>query len=166
MGEKTFEPNRFNTRSHKLIGHFERYDGNEKFENGEPEFDEVREEIANHYGVPFLKNSHIFIIDNETVANQRHHRAFCVVLRKNGEEKTGWYIDGRMPHATMMKRLYGHYGIPKDDKNEAVFGFIDPDGFDEVPDIQKKAEEQGKLIQWFVRDTMLSPEVVEFQKEL
>jgi hypothetical protein len=159
-----FEPPIFNTHHPRLRGHFEMYDGAEAFENGEPEFDEVRKEIANHFGVPFVEEEeggelsdatgNLFIIDNKHVENQRHHRAFCVVKRKEGDEERAWYIDGRMPHATMLKRLYGHYGVPEDDHNEISIGFLDDEGFPDIEEIQKKAKEQGKQIQWFIRETV------------
>ncbi|MEK7150844.1 MAG: hypothetical protein AAB783_01460, partial [Patescibacteria group bacterium] len=85
-----FEPLVINTHHHRLKGHFENYEGNVEFENGEPEFDEIRAEIARHYGVPFVEDEeelskqeegHIFVIDNKLVKNQRHYRAFCVVSR-------------------------------------------------------------------------------------
>lgn len=152
-GEK-FEPNIFNTHKHSLKGHFESYNGDNAYENGEPEFDEVRQEIADHYGVP-NDEEHVFIIDNDIVKRQRHQRAFCVLRRKDKEGKTeAWYIDGRVPHVSMLERLYNHYSIPDDDFNEKALGFLDCDEFQDIPDIQAKAKEQGKPITWFIRETI------------
>lgn len=47
------KPEAFNTHSPHLRGHFENYREEPTFENGEPEYDEIREEIAQYYGVPF-----------------------------------------------------------------------------------------------------------------
>lgn len=159
-----FEPHVFNTHHPKLRGHFEKYNGDLELENGEPEFDDIRREIAQHFGVPFNEESadaissheegHIFIIDNEMVEKQRHVRAFCVIRRQVGDKKDAWYIDGRMPHATMLLRLYNHYHVPDDDHNEISLGFLDDQGFANVPEVQKKAEEQGKPITWFIRETV------------
>ncbi|MEK7576520.1 MAG: hypothetical protein AAB482_02375 [Patescibacteria group bacterium] len=161
---KEFEPLVFNTHNHRLRGHFENYSGKKEFENGEPEFDEIRQEIAKHFGVPFVEENedelskqdegHIFIIDNKLVPNQRHYRAFCVVVREKDGKRDAWYIDGRMPHATMLLRLYNHYGVSEEDRNEVSLGFLDDEGFPNIPEIQEKAEEQKKPIRWFIRETV------------
>ena len=159
-----FKPPVFNTLSPKLKAHFETYDGEMAFENGEPEFDDIREEIASHYGVPFVEDredapeseNHLFIVDNDMVKNQRHARAFCVIKRIEGGRPDAWYIDGRMPHAILLKRLYNHYKVPDDEHNEKALGFLDNEGFPEIESIQEKAKELGKPITWFIRDTINS----------
>ena len=161
MSEEGFKPQMFNTIGHKLKAHFEKYNGDAGFENGEPEFDEIREEIARYYGVPFTEErdnapegeNHLFIVDNSMVANQRHARAFCVIQRKEGDKTDAWYIDGRLPHAVLLRRLYNYYGVPDDDSDEKSLGFLDTEGFNEVEDIQKKSQELGKQIKWFIKDT-------------
>lgn len=150
MNEEGFKPQVFNTIDHKLKAHFEMYDGAAGFENGEPEFDEIREEITRYYGVP---EDHLFIVDNKMVPNQRHNRAFCVIHRKEGDKTDAWYIDGRMPHAVLLKRLYNYYKVPDDDSGEKSLGFLDTEGFPEIESIQEKANEIGKPITWFVKDT-------------
>jgi len=137
------------------------YNGGSKFENGEPEFNDIREEIAEYYGVPFTEErngesegeNHLFIVDNKLIKNQRHARAFCVIQRKEGDKTDAWYIDGRLPHFTMLQRLYNHYKVPDDDNNEKSMGFLDTEGFPEIEDIQKKAEEIGRPITWFIKET-------------
>jgi len=161
-----FEPEVFNTKSPKLKGHFEAYEGNVKFENGEPEFDVVREEIATRYGVPFEKETHVFIGDNELVNNQRHQRAFSIVRRKNGDKTEAWYIDGRLPHAVLLRRLYNFYGIPKDDENEVFNGFLDSEAFEDIPEIQERAKKIGKPITWFIRETVDRQNIRDFQEEI
>ncbi len=165
MENKEFEPHVFDTKSHKLKAYFENYEGDLKFENGEPEFDEIREEIAEHYGVPFEKEEHIFIVDNKLIDRQRHARAFSVVQRKKEGSADAWYIDGRLPHAVLLRRLYNHYGIPKDDQNEAVLGFLDPNEFEGIKEIQKKAKESGVPITWFVRETVPGSKINELLGE-
>jgi len=157
--DEKFKPEVFNTHSLHLKAHFERYNGEAGHEGHEPEFDEIREEIARHYGVPFIEDddgnarNHIFIIENDLVKNQRHVRAFCVIQRKVGDKVDAWYIDGRMPHVTMLQRLYDYYHVPDDDLNEKSLGFIDDEGFLGIEAIQKKAGELGKPITWFIRET-------------
>lgn len=155
-------PEVFNTHSPHLRGHFESYNEEPTFENGEPEYDEVREEIAEYYGVPFTteedeenssKENHIFIVDNKQVKRQRNHRAFCVIRRIENGKTNAWYIDGRIPHFTLLQRLYNYYKVPDDDHNEKSLGFLDYEGFTDVEMIQKKAKEMGKPIKWFLRDT-------------
>ena len=156
-----FKPEVFDTHAQQLFGHFETYDGANKFENGEPEFNEIREEIAKYYGVPFTEDrentpgaeNHLFFVDNKLVPNQRHSRAFCVIQRKEGDEIDAWYIDGRLPHAIMLRRLYNYYKVPDDEHNEKSLGFLDTEGFPEIEDIQEKAKELGKQITWFIRDS-------------
>lgn len=168
MSAEKFKPEIFDTITNpKLRAWFERYDGVEQFENGEPEFDPIREEIADHFGVPYTtegdvdsqKENHIFIVDNEMVENQRHYRAFCVLTREENGKKSGWYIDGRLPHAVMLRRLYNHYNVPDDDENEIALGFLDEQGFPDIEKIQEKAKERGKPIRWFLRN-IISPEKV------
>ena len=157
------EPQIFNTHDPILRAHFEKYNGEMSFENGEPEFDDVRLEIAAHYGVPVpaededigeTSAGYIFIVDNKLVKKQRHHRAFCVVRRKEGEKQRAWYIDGRLPHAVLLRRLYNYYGVSDDDNNEVFLGFLDNEGFPDIDEIQKRAEEQEKPINWFIRETV------------
>lgn len=150
-GEK-FEPSVFNTHSVKLRAHFETYGGDQKFENGEGELDDIRTEIAEHFGVPNDEN-HILIIDNDMVENQRHRRAFSVIVRKKPGEEDAWYIDGRTAHITQLNRLYNYYGVPDDEFNEKHMGFLDVDGFDDIEDIQKESQKKGKPIHWFIRVT-------------
>lgn len=177
MSVEGFKPNVFNTITNpKLRAWFEKYNGEQQFENGEPEFDMVRQEIADHFNVPYTtegddedkdedkKENHLFIVDNEMVEKQRHYRAFCVITRGEGENRDGWYIDGRLPHAVMLRRLYNHYNVPDDDENEISLGFLDDEGFPDIEDIQKKAQEQGRPIQWFIRD-VVSPERTSPDKE-
>ncbi|OGL82509.1 hypothetical protein A3H10_02910 [Candidatus Uhrbacteria bacterium RIFCSPLOWO2_12_FULL_46_10] len=157
------EPHIFNTHDARLRAHFEKYDGETSFENGEPEFDEVRLEIAAHYGVPLPEESdgpdektkgHIFIVDNKLVENQRHHRAFCVVRRREGEKQDAWYIDGRLAHVALLGRLYNYYKVPNDEHNEVCLGFLDNEGFSDIEEIQKKARVQNSPITWFIRETV------------
>ncbi|OGF69846.1 hypothetical protein A3H65_03010 [Candidatus Giovannonibacteria bacterium RIFCSPLOWO2_02_FULL_45_14] len=155
-------PETFNTHSPHLRGHFENYREEAVFKNGEPEYDETREEIAKYYEVPFTteedeeasrKENHIFIVDNKIVSRQRNHRAFCVITRNEGEKKSAWYIDGRLPHATMLNRLYNYYNVPDDNQNEINLGFLDYEGFPDIEEVQKKSKEIGKPITWFLRTT-------------
>lgn len=155
-------PETFNTRSPHLRGHFENYKEEAVFKNGEPEYDETREEIARYYNVPFTteddkeadeSENHIFIVDNKIVSKQRNHRAFCVIVRKDGGKTCAWYIDGRLPHATMLNRLYNYYKVPDDDNNQISLGFLDYEGFPDIEEIQKKSKESGKPITWFLRTT-------------
>ena len=155
-------PETFNTRSPHLRAHFENYKEEQLSENGEPKYDEVREEIAKHYGVPFTteedegaakKENHLFFIDNKIVKRQRSHRAFCVIRRVEGGKTDSWYIDGRLPHATLLARLYNFYEVPDDDANERYLGFLDYDGFSDIPLIQKRAKELGRKITWFLKET-------------
>lgn len=154
-----FKPEVFNTHAPKLKAHFERYNGEAGHEGHESEFDDIREEIARYYGVPFTEDddergkNHIFIIENSLVKNQRHVRAFCVIQRKEGDKEEAWYIDGRMPHVTMLQRLYNYYHVPDDGFNVKTLGFLDDEGFPEIEAIQKKSQEIGKPITWFVRET-------------
>jgi len=156
-----FKPPVFDTHGPRLKAHFERYNGDAELENGEPEFDEIREEIARYYGVPFTEErentpggeNHLFFVGNDMVPNQRHTRAFCVIKRTEGDKTDAWYIDGRMPHAIMLKRLYNYYKVPDDDHNEKSLGFLDDEGFPEIEAIQKKSEELGRPIKWFIRDS-------------
>lgn len=167
MEKPEMEPAIFNTHHPHLRGHFESYDGNQQYENGEPEFDEIRKEIAQYYSVPFVEEfpeeedktpkkeeEHVFIVDNKMVKNQRHQRAFCVVRREKDGVKDAWYIDGRLPHAALFGRLFNHYGIPDDDHNEKILGFLDPDEFSDIPKIQEEAKKRGAPITWFVRETV------------
>jgi len=152
-----FEPLVFNTHSLGRRAHFENYDGTQTFENGESELDDIREEIATHFGVP-IDDGHIFIIDNSLIDKKRSHRAFCVVVRrKPGEEERAWYIDGRTAHVTMLNRLYNYYEVPDDEFNEKHLGFLDLNGFDDVEDMRKESEKRGTQIRWFIRDTINSP---------
>ena len=166
MPEKSeHEPQVFNSHSPHLRAHFEGYKEEPTFENGEPELDEIRQEIANYYGVPFTteedegkdvaekKENHLFFVDNKMVNPQRNKRAFCVIRRKDGDKTDAWYIDGRLPHVTLLKRLYNYYKVPDDDKNEKSLGFLDYDGFNDIEAIQKKSKEISKPITWFLRDT-------------
>lgn len=147
------EPPIFNTHGPKLRAHFEAYNGDQKFENGEAELDDIREEIARHFGVPIDEN-HIFIIDNDMVPSQRHRRAFSVVVRKENGKQEAWYIDGRTPHVTMLNRLYNYYNVPDDEHNEKHLGFLDVDSFSDVDEIQQEAKKTGKEIRWFIRETI------------
>lgn len=158
MNEEGFKPPVFNTLAPRLRAHFEMYNGDAKFENGEPEFDEIREEIARYYGVP---EDNLFIVDNSMVENQRHARAFCVIQRKEGDKTDAWYIDGRMPHAVLLRRLYNYYKVPDDDSDEKSLGFLDTEGFPEIEDIQKKSKELGKPITWFIKETSIPSPVTE-----
>lgn len=161
MPEK--KPEIFNTISPHLRGHFESYNEEPKFENGEPEYDEVREEIARYYGVPFTteeddensnKENHIFIIDNKIVKKQRDHRAFCVIRRNENGKVSSWYIDGRVGHSTMLQRLYNYYHVPEDyDHNEISLGFLDYDGFRDIAAVQKRSQEIKRPITWFLKET-------------
>lgn len=166
MSIEKFKPEVFDTITDpKLRAHFERYDGAEKFENGESEFDSIRQEIADHFGIPYTteddqdsqKENHLFVVDNDMVENQRHYRAYCVVIRYENGKRSAWYIDGRLPHATMLLRLYNHYRVPEDDENEVVLGFLDEQGFPDVEKIQEKTKELGKPITWCIRD-VITPE--------
>ena len=161
------KPEVFDTLSAHLRGHFENYKEEQVFENGEPEYDETREEIAAYYGVPFTteedeedpnnkKENHIFIIDNKNVTRQRNHRAFCVIRKTENGKTDAWYIDGRMGHSTMLQRLYNYYKVPWDDKDEKFLGFLDYDGFQNIEKIQEKSKELGKPITWFLK-TSVSP---------
>ena len=154
--QENLEPPVFNTKSVRLKGHFEDYNEGAKFENGEPEYDEIREEIARHFGVPFEdeQGSHIYMIDNKLVDDKRTKRAFCVVRREENGKKHAWYIDGRVAHATMYARLFNFYGVPDDDKNERISGFLDVDEFEGIPEIEKRAQAEGKPIRWFIRETV------------
>ncbi len=159
------EPQVFNSRSLHLKAHFENYREEPTFENGEPELDEIRHEIASYYGVPFTtekdeewgvadkKENHMFFIDNKMVNKQRNKRAFCVIRRKNGDKTDAWYIDGRMSHFTLLQRLYNYYKVPDDDKNEKNLGFLVYEGFTNSETIQKKSKEIGRPITWFLKDT-------------
>ncbi len=149
-------PERFNTHAVKMRAHFETYDEKEKFENGEEDFDPVREEICQHYGVP-NDEEHRFIIDNDIVKKQRTRRAFSVVLvpRTAGDGRDGYYIDGRVPHAVLLRRLANHHKVPlADDSYESIHGFLDPAGFPDVENVQTRAQERGQPITWFVRYTV------------
>jgi hypothetical protein len=173
MNEK-FKPEVFETMTDpKLRAHFEKYDGEAGHENGEPEFDEIREEIADHFGIPYTTDAdkdskdsatenHIVIVDNDMVENQRHYRAYSIVIREKGGKRDAWYIDGRLPHATMLRRLYGHYNVPEDDDNEIILGFLDEEGFPDNEIVQERAKQLGKPIKWFIRDVVkpdnISPE--------
>jgi hypothetical protein len=169
--EKEFAPPVFDTQHPKLRAHFENYEGGVEFINGEPTFDEVREEIAEHFGVP-NDEKHMFIIDNKMVVRMRHYRAFCVLRREVNGKMEAWYIDGRLPHATMLRRFYDEqskkrknddknddkkddeYDESEGDKYEKFLGFLDDEGFPDVPDIQKRVSEEKKEIRWFVRYTV------------
>jgi hypothetical protein len=63
-----FEPPIFNTHHPRLRGHFEMYDGAEALENGEPEFDEVRKEIALYDLLTFSK-----LFNNVVLSRRPHH---------------------------------------------------------------------------------------------
>jgi hypothetical protein len=145
------EVERFSTHGVKMRAHFESYAGGETYENGEEDFDPIREEIADHYGVP-KDEKHMFIIDNKIVKNQRHQRAFCVLVREVDGKREAYYIDGRLPHFTMLQRLYHQYNKPDDEHNLGDLGFLDDQGFEDVEEIQERAGEKGKKINWFVRD--------------
>ena len=160
-GPRFEKPHKFDTSHDPILrGHFELYNGSEAFVNGEPQFDHVREEIAEYYTVPYTdeedenskKENHLFIVDNAQVGNQRHHRAFCVLIREHEGKRDAWYIDGRLPHVTLLRRLYNYYQVPDDDGNEIHLGFLDNDGFPDVEEKQEKSKAQGKIITWFVRD--------------
>lgn len=158
-----FEPPVFNSHSAHLQAHFENYKEEQTFENGEPELDEIRREIADYYGVPYSfeeesiqsahKENHLFFVDNKMVSKQRNKRAFCIIRRTENGKTDAWYIDGRMPHFTLLQRLYNYYKVPDDDLNEKSLGFLDDEGFKDIPIIQKKAEELGRPVTWFLRDT-------------
>lgn len=161
-----FTPPIIDTQHPKLRAHFENYEGGVEFVNGEPTFDEVREEIAAYYGVP-NDEDHMFIIDNKMVARMRHYRAFCVLRREVNGKMEAWYIDGRLPHATMLRRFYKkNYKKSEDDKKDDEFdelegnkyekflGFLDDEGFPDIPDIQKRASEEKREIRWFVKYTV------------
>ncbi|MDP3934783.1 MAG: hypothetical protein Q8Q46_00995 [Candidatus Giovannonibacteria bacterium] len=166
MPEKSeHEPQVFNSHSPHLRAHFETYKEEPTFENGEPELDEIRQKIANYYSVPFSteedeekgvaekKENHLFFVDNKMVNPQRNKRAFCVIRRTDGDKTDAWYIDGRLPHVTLLQRLYNYYKVPDDDKNEKSLGFLDDEGFKDIEAIQKRSKEIGKPITWFLRDT-------------
>ncbi len=160
-----FEPPVFNIHSPHLRAHFENYKEEQSFENGEPELDEIRKEIADFYGVPYTteekatgldvtKNeNHLFFVDNKMVSKQRNKRAFCIIRRTENGKTDAWYIDGRMPHFTLLQRLYNYYKVPDDDLNEKSLGFLDNGCFKDIPAIQKKSKELGHPITWFLRDT-------------
>jgi hypothetical protein len=157
--EERTVPEVFDTTGPKLRAHFENYEEGPQFENGEPSFDDIREEIAVYYGVP-CDEAHLFIIDNKMLDRMRHYRAFCVLRRKIGGSQDAWYIDGRLPHAAMLRRLYNYYGVPDDDRNEIVLGFLDDEGFPDVKEIQEKVAKENKDIRWFVRE-VVSPSIVD-----
>jgi hypothetical protein len=169
MSKEGFKPEVFNTIGPKLKAHFEKYNGDAGFENGEPDFDEIREEIAKHYGVPFTEEkesapggeNHLFIVDNKMVENQRHARAFSVIRRTEGDKTDAWYIDARQPHAVMLRRLYNYYHVPDDDQNEVINGFLDTEGFPEIETIQEKTKELGKPITWFVKEVSSPSPILE-----
>jgi len=96
-------------------------------------------------------NPHIFVIDNDKIAKQRANRAFCVVVKNEGESnREAWYIDGRMPHATLLRRLENHYKL--DIENEETYlGFLDPAGFEDSELIQDEAKKRGHKITWFIK---------------
>lgn len=156
-----FKPQVFNTIGPKLKAHFEKYNGDAGFENGEPEFNDIREEIAEYYGVPFTEEkdnapegeNHLFIVDNSMVPNQRHARAFSVIRRTEETKIDAWYIDARQPHAVMLRRLHNYYHVPDDDSNEIINGFLDTEGFPEIETIQGKSKEIGRAITWFIKET-------------
>jgi len=144
-----------NTHAPHLHAHFESYAVGEKvYENGEEELDPIREEIAAHFGVP-IDEEHMLIVDNEKVENQRHQRAFCVVVHSPEDgAREAWYIDGRTGHAVMLRRLYNHYKVPDDPAhNEIHLGFLSDEAFSDVPKMQQLID-AGKPIKWFVRDTV------------
>ncbi len=158
------EPQIFDTRSAKSKAHFENYKEEPTFENGEPELDEIRQEIAGYYGVPYTteddngksaetKENHLFFVDNKLISKQRNARAFCVIRRTENGKTDAWYIDGRTGHATLLNRLYNFYGVPDDDKNEKSLGFLDYDGFLNSEAVQKRAKEIGRPINWFLKET-------------
>ena len=151
-------PERFNTHQGGMRAHFETYDERQTFENGEEEFDPVREEICTHYGIS-NDEEHRFIVDNELVKKQRTQRAFSVVFvpRADGGGRDGYYIDGRLAHAVLLRRLQNHHKVPlSDEACESIHGFLDPEGFQDVETVQKRAKEIGQPINWFVRYTVNS----------
>lgn len=149
------DPIIINTHNPRLRAYFENYERTgRKFENGEEELDEIREDIARHFNIP-VDEEHMFIIDNEKITNHRHRRAWTVLVREENGERKAFYADGRVGHAVLLRHLYNeHKVLPDDDKNTAYHGFLDDAGFEDMPEIQKRLQEAGGPTTWFIRDTV------------
>jgi len=139
----------------KLRDHFEQYKTDLHPELQEVDFEEIRVEIALFYGVP---SEHIFVIKDEQVNKKRVSRAFSVVITHEGEK---YYVDGRVPHAILLRHLVNEkkakFVIEETEKYDSVHGFLDPEGFEDSPDIQTESKRRGEKITWFVRYKISSP---------
>lgn len=148
------EPVRLHTHGAQR-DHFEKYTAGYEAELADEDYEAVREEIALHYGVP-AEHRHI-ISDDLIDKKRRTQRAFSVVILDNGEK---YYIDGRTPHAILLRTLKKMFHVPFDpddvDAYSSVHGFIDPDGFADIEMVQNKAKELGRSVTWFVRYTVPS----------
>jgi hypothetical protein len=134
--------------------HFEKYEKGHRLEFGDEEYEAVRQEVAAFYDVP--PEHRYFIADDKLQNVRRTQRAFSVVILNTGER---YYIDGRTPHATLLRALKNTFKVDFDIEGEeyaSVHGFIDPGEFEDVPMVQAKAIELGKPITWFVRYTVSS----------
>lgn len=134
--------------------HFEKYKRGQEPHLADDDFESVRQEIAKYYGIP---TDHSFFISDDVLTKQRTRRAFSIVILPNAES---FYIDGRTAHSVLLRTLQNTYRVPFDPEGEefvSVNGFVDPEGFPDVPDVQKKAKELKRPITWFVRYTTSSP---------
>ncbi|MCR4278282.1 MAG: hypothetical protein NUV81_00005 [bacterium] len=135
---------------------FEKYKtGDFQPDHIDEDFESVREEVGSFYDVPA---ENLYFIPDDQVVRKRTKRAFSVVLLNNGNH---YYIDGRMPHAVLLRVLKETHRVPYDPEETetytSIHGFIDPDGFPDVPMIQKESEKLGKPITWFIRYVVSSP---------
>lgn len=147
--KREIDPPIINTREEGKFHIFETYD-----EKHIPEFDaedcgEIRQHIGDYFGVP---SEHQYSVEDEEVATLRETRAFSVVILKDGQS---YSIDGRLPHAVLMRALQNEHTVPFSVENtedyNSFHGFMDPNGFKQVEEIQEEAERRGKKITWIIR---------------
>lgn len=134
--------------------HFEKYKSGYRPELEDEDYEPVRKEVALFYGVP-VEHCH-FIADDKLQKTRRTQRAFSVVILDNGER---YYIDGRTPHATLLRALKNTFHVnfdPEGDDCTSVHGFLDPNEFQDVPMVQAEAIKLKRPITWFVRYTVPS----------
>lgn len=147
--ESQGEPHVFHTQRADIRDHFETYRRNFVPEFSEDEYEGIRGEIADFYNIP---GEHVFVVPDEQLVKKRAKRAFSIVILRNGDS---YYIDSLAPHAVMMRRLQNEHKVPfdiDDDENySSLHGFLDPEGFIDIPQVQEVAQKRGKPIYWFLR---------------
>lgn len=154
MNEKP-KPVRLNTHG-AARPNFETYKEPFEADLQDEDYEDLRVEIATYYSVP--PKHRVIIRDQQLEKTQRTQRAFSVLVLDTGER---YYVDGRVPHATLLRYLKNKFQLSIDIEEgtgfSSVHGFMDPDGFPHVPLVQEAAQKAEKTITWFVRYTTSSP---------